>query len=62
MTGPEFRELRKKMNLSQIDLAKRLDVNKSTVGEWERGDRVNGVPTVAGLALERLASIDGVIE
>jgi DNA-binding transcriptional regulator YiaG len=33
----DIAELRKKLNLKQTDLAKRLDVSSSTVQKWESG-------------------------
>lgn len=36
----ELRELRKSKNLSQQDIAKELEISKSTVSEWERGNAI----------------------
>lgn len=39
MDGDEIRALRKKLDLSQKDLAKKLGVSKRTVENWEQGTR-----------------------
>jgi DNA-binding transcriptional regulator YiaG len=39
-TGEQIRRLRRKLNLTQEDLADILWVKKLTVGRWESGDRI----------------------
>lgn len=34
-----IKELRNKENLSQLELAKKLDISHKTLGSWERGYR-----------------------
>lgn len=41
LTGKELRFLRKEMNLTQADLAKRMGVDKQTVGRWEKDETEN---------------------
>lgn len=41
---------RKKAGLSQTDLAKELNVGRSTVAMWETGDREPGFDTLAKIA------------
>lgn len=36
--GPTIRQLRKRKGLTQEELGKRLDVERQTVGRWERGE------------------------
>ena len=36
----KLKELRKGKNLTQAELAKLLDVNRSTVAQWERGENM----------------------
>lgn len=35
MTGPEIKELRKKLKMTQQELADKLGVHRVTVAEWE---------------------------
>lgn len=37
MTGLELKERRKKLKLTQTELAKRWNVNQSTISDWETG-------------------------
>lgn len=41
LAGKELRFLRREMNLTQADLAKRIGVDKQTVGRLERGETEN---------------------
>lgn len=45
---------RKRLGLSQAELARLLDVPDSTVSRWERGLMAISSPTILRLALERL--------
>ncbi len=47
---------RKRLGLSQAELARWLDVPDSTVSRWERGLMQIASPTILRLALERLES------
>lgn len=38
--GPRLREIRKKSRLSQEDFSRKLGVDKTTIGRYERGERV----------------------
>ena len=53
--GNNVKHLRQKKNLTQRDLASRLDVSKSTVGNWEAS---NTLPDAEGL--EAVAAFFGV--
>jgi len=37
MTGAEVRRLRRRLGLTQVQLAERVGVNPITVSRWERG-------------------------
>jgi DNA-binding transcriptional regulator YiaG len=37
MTPEEFKEWKARMRLSQVELARRLDVTETTIYRWERG-------------------------
>ena len=39
MTGPELKALRKRMSITQAELAEQLDVRLNTVSRWELGRR-----------------------
>ena len=41
LRGPELKYLRQACELTQADLAKRLDVRRATVADWEAGDVEN---------------------
>ena len=36
----KFKELRKDRDLSQVEVAKQLNISRSTVGKYETGDRL----------------------
>ncbi len=38
MTGKEIKELRKKLGLTQTQLAARIKVDMLTISRWERGE------------------------
>jgi DNA-binding XRE family transcriptional regulator len=40
MNGLELKELRKKLNLTQVELAKRIGVDTKTVQNWESGRKI----------------------
>jgi transcriptional regulator with XRE-family HTH domain len=52
MTGQELKEWRRKRELTQEDLARRLGVIRLTVARWETGTRA--IPSFLPLALEAL--------
>ena len=53
--GNKIATARKKMNLSQADLAKQVSISSQAVGKWERGESMPDIST-----LNRLAEILGV--
>ncbi|ASS48469.1 MAG: transcriptional regulator [Candidatus Fluviicola riflensis] len=55
MIGNKIAEARKKMNVSQAQLAERLFISSQAVGKWERGESMPDIIT-----LNRLAEILGV--
>ncbi len=52
MTGEAIRRRRRKLNLRQADLAKRLGVDVNTVARWERDERL--APTFLRLAFDQI--------
>ncbi|TDI34536.1 MAG: DUF1870 family protein [Acidobacteria bacterium] len=38
MTGEEFRNLRKTLRLTQVELAEKMGTTSNTVARWERGE------------------------
>jgi len=52
MKGNELRDTRKRLNLTQEDLAVHLGVSTNTVARWERGE--HPIPDYLELALEGL--------
>ena len=53
MSGEEFRRLRNKLELNQVELGKLMDVSERGIRRWEN-DEVE-IPTIAELALRYLA-------
>ncbi|HJY11154.1 MAG TPA: helix-turn-helix transcriptional regulator, partial [Flavobacterium sp.] len=53
--GNKIATARKKINLSQADLAKQVSISSQAVGKWERGESMPDIST-----LNRLAEILGV--
>jgi transcriptional regulator with XRE-family HTH domain len=64
MTSIELRNLRRRCNVTQRQLADYLDVSISSIGRWERGEAY--IPVVVALALSQedvqddLRAINGV--
>lgn len=56
VTGEQIRRARKRLGISQSELAKRVDVALRTVGGWERGE------TSPGIAEQRLIEVLGLEE
>lgn len=54
MTGDELRDYRRKLGLTQAQLAASLGVTPNTVARWERDELVIANPRMLRLALERL--------
>lgn len=54
MIGNKITEARKKSNLSQAELAKKISISPQAVGKWERGESMPDITT-----LNRLAEIFG---
>ena len=55
MIGNKIAEARKKINISQAQLAQRLFISSQAVGKWERGESMPDIIT-----FNRLAEILGV--
>ena len=53
--GNKIVEARKKINLSQAELAQQISISPQAVGKWERGESMPDIST-----LNRLAKIFGV--
>lgn len=54
MTGPQFREQRKRLGLTQAQLATTLGVNVMTVSAWEKRAELPKLLTQALAAIERV--------
>ena len=52
MTASRFKQLRKKMGLSQVELAECLGVSRVAIYYWEHGER--GIDKVLELAMAHL--------
>lgn len=57
LTGPEFRFLRKRMELTQADLARQFGVNEQTVANYEKGKTVETGPADIAVRLLLLAHL-----
>jgi transcriptional regulator with XRE-family HTH domain len=55
MTAAELRAARKRLGLTQAQLAALLDIPQPTIARWERGTIAIRHGTLLRLALERLA-------
>ncbi|MBL7884919.1 MAG: helix-turn-helix domain-containing protein, partial [Bacteroidia bacterium] len=55
MIGNKIAEARKKLNISQAQLAEQVSISPQAVGKWERGESMPDITT-----LNRLAEIFGV--
>ena len=53
MTLKTFKRLRKRMGLSQAELARELKVSRAAVSRWESGER--GIGSILALAMDCLA-------
>jgi DNA-binding XRE family transcriptional regulator len=53
MNASQFKQLRKKMGMSQVKLAQHLGVSRVAVYYWEHGER--GIDKVLELAMSYLA-------
>jgi DNA-binding transcriptional regulator YiaG len=53
MKPEEFKRIRKRMRLTQAELARALGVSRAAVSRWESGER--SIDSVLVLALEHLA-------
>ncbi len=56
--GENLREYRKKENLSQEQLAERLNVSRQAIAKWERGAGLPDVENLIGLSRLTGASLD----
>jgi transcriptional regulator with XRE-family HTH domain len=50
MFAQRLKELRKKSNMTQVQLAERLDVSKGTIAMWETGKRQPNFETLNELS------------
>lgn len=50
LIGSKISEMRKKMGLSQSDLAKKVSISPQAVGKWERGESLPDINTLSKLA------------
>ncbi|MBA1433684.1 helix-turn-helix domain-containing protein [Bombilactobacillus bombi] len=48
--GQRIKELRQAHNLTQYELGRRLNITKSTVSMWERGDRTPDIAMIIKIA------------
>ncbi len=55
MIGSKIAKARKKINISQAQLAQRLFISPQAIGKWERGESIPDITT-----FNRLAEILGV--
>lgn len=62
MLGENIRRERKKLNLSQQDLGKKLGVNKQTVSNWENGYRIPPTETLNEIANTFNVSVDSLLD
>jgi len=53
MNATQFKQMRKKMGMSQVELAQRLGVSRVAVYYWEHGHR--GIDKVLELAMSYVA-------
>ncbi|WP_010244118.1 helix-turn-helix domain-containing protein [Acetivibrio cellulolyticus] len=60
--GERIRKQRLKVNLTQEQLAEKIDMSYSFVGQIERGDRVLSLETLVRLANELSISVDYLIQ
>lgn len=54
MTPEDLRTRRRRLGLSQTQLAEQLGVTQNTISRWELGEMEIANPTMLRLALERL--------
>lgn len=57
MTPQELQDYRRRLRMSQPELARALDVHPMTISKWERGVMPIEHGTMLRLALERLAEL-----
>lgn len=56
--GARLREARQAADLTQVELAARLDVTQGMVSAWERGDRIPRTMSIFRLAMALGVSAD----
>ena len=54
----KFKELRKKMNLTQVEFAEKINVDQSTISKWEQDKAIPDIQTLSSLASFFNVSID----
>ncbi len=57
----KLKELRKDRNLTQAELAKLLDVDRSTIAQWERGENMPRTKTLIRLAKVFKCKVDALL-
>lgn len=59
--GARLKALRKKHGFSQVQVAKRLDVTRSTISAYERNIKTPSVEVLEGLAILYRSSVDYIL-
>ena len=62
MLGDRIRELRQKNSLSQGDLAKKLNISRTSVNVWENGGSFPTVPYIIAMAKLFHVTTDYILE
>jgi transcriptional regulator with XRE-family HTH domain len=57
----KLKELRKDKNLTQAELAKLLDVDRSTIAQWERGENMPRAKMLIRLAKIFKCKVDALL-
>ena len=61
MLGDRITALRKKAGLSQVELAKRINVSASTIGMYEQGRREPSIEVLIALSKEFNTTVDALV-
>lgn len=62
MLGDRIKTLRQSYNLSQVDLAKKLNVSKQSVSNWENNNILPSIDMIKKLAIFFSCSTDYLLE
>ena len=60
-TGQFIQSCRKDLNMTQAELAERLNVSPQSVSNWERGESIADVATLPDLAKVLRCSVDAIL-